>query len=37
VFWTEAKSYFSVAQGGELYDIVDVEEDGTARAIVSGR
>ena len=37
VFWTEPQSYFTVTQGGAIYDIVDVEKDGTARAIVSGR
>jgi len=37
VFWTEPKSYFTIAQGGAIYDIVDVEKDETARAIVSGR
>jgi hypothetical protein len=36
VFWTETKSYFPVAQGGAIYDIVEVEKDGTARAIISG-
>lgn len=37
VFWTEPKSYFTVTQGGAIYDIVEVEKDGLARAIVSGR
>lgn len=37
VVWTEPKSYFTVTQGGAVYDIVDVEKDGVAQAIVSGR
>lgn len=37
VVWTEPNSYFTVTQGGAVYDIVEVEKDGTARAIVSGR
>lgn len=36
VFWTEPTKYFKVTEGGAVYDIVDVEKDGTARAIISG-
>src|SRR5215212_4229419 len=37
VFWTEPKSSFTIAQGGAIYDTVDVEKDATVRAIISGR
>ncbi len=35
VFWTEPKSFFT--HGGAMYDVVDVKNDETATAIISGK
>jgi hypothetical protein len=35
VFWTEPKSFFT--HGGAMYDVVDVKDDETTTAIVSGK
>jgi hypothetical protein len=35
VFWTEPKSFFT--HGGAMYDFVDVKNDDTAKAILSGK
>ena len=35
VFWTEPKSFITF--GGALYDVVDVRNDETTTAIVSGK
>ena len=35
VFWTEPKSFLT--HGGAMYDIVDVKNDATTTAIVSGK
>ena len=35
VYWTEPKSFFT--RGGAMYDVVDVKDDETATAIISGK
>lgn len=35
VFWTEPKSFFT--HGGAIYDLVDVKDDETVQAILSGK
>lgn len=35
VFWTEPRSFFT--HGGAMYDVVDVKDDETTTAIVSGK
>ena len=35
VFWTEPKSYLT--RGGAIYDLVDVKDDVTTTAIISGK
>jgi hypothetical protein len=35
VFWTEPNSY--IANGGAIYDVVEVKPDATTKAIVSGK
>jgi hypothetical protein len=35
VFWTEPKSFFT--HGGAMYDVVDVKDDETTTAIISGK
>lgn len=35
VFWTEPKSFFT--HGGAMYDVVDVKNDATTSAILSGK
>ena len=35
VFWTEPKSFFTF--GGAMYDIVDVRNDETTAAVISGK
>lgn len=35
IFWTEPKSYLT--HGGAVYDIVDVKQDETTTAIISGK
>lgn len=35
VFWTEPRSFFT--HGGAMYDVVDVRDDETTTAIISGK
>lgn len=35
VFWTEPKSFFT--HGGAMYDVVEVKNDATTNAIISGK
>ena len=35
VYWTEPKSFFT--RGGAMYDVVEVKDDETSTAIISGK
>lgn len=35
IFWTEPRSYLT--RGGAIYDVVDVRDDETTQAIISGK